>query len=145
MSHPFCSITIQGQAVCVTSQTGSNKALSFSNKAFCLFSKIFLFSVHKVILFHCYELQISENISTRRTTECFISFFPPVFMRVLVVFQSAITTVFAAHHSTRAPNNDTWTLGSKGLKIAIQPHLFGLDVQFLKSFSSWDRMRTPPP
>lgn len=45
------------------------------------------------------------------------------FMRVLVVFQSAITTVFGTSHSRRGTNNDIWTLGSKGMKI-IQPHFF---------------------
>lgn len=44
---------------------------------------------------------MSEKISTRRTAECLIDPFFPAFMRVLVAFQSAITTVFAVHHSTR--------------------------------------------
>lgn len=58
----------------------------------------------------------------------YIIFFPgyfSAFMRVLVLFQSAITTVFGTYYSARATNNNVWTLGSKGLdKNVIQPYFF---------------------
>lgn len=64
------------------------------------------------------------------------------FMRVLVVFQSAITTVFGTSHSQGGTNNDYLNSGFKRHENHSASLFFGLNVHLLTEFNNWNRMGT---